>query len=195
MKDVCRSKGILLTPSSAHSPEQNGRAARKNRTLVEMTRAMLLDSGLDKKYWGDALLHANYLRNRAPTRSNGGEVTPFEFISGPKPDLSRIMPFGTVCFLHMSIRKKLDNKAVKCFYLGNTHNGYSVIETETGTRHKSAHVTFAPSGLIGEGHEDSDTDSENEKEESPKANNNQKDAPVIQEGAQEEAEETFFEPE
>ncbi len=33
MEDFCRQKGILLTPSSAHTPEQNGRAERKNRTL------------------------------------------------------------------------------------------------------------------------------------------------------------------
>ena len=45
------------------TPEQNGVAENFNRTIVEMVRAMLSDSGLAKKFWAEALSTACYLRN------------------------------------------------------------------------------------------------------------------------------------
>lgn len=48
-----KSSGIKHVTSSDYTPEQNGIAERKNRTIVEMMRAMLLDSGLDKNNTGD----------------------------------------------------------------------------------------------------------------------------------------------
>ena len=44
-------------------PEQNGVAERLNRTLVEIARSMLLDAKLPKKYWGEAVCTAVYLKN------------------------------------------------------------------------------------------------------------------------------------
>ena len=51
------------------TPEQNGVAERLNRTLVEKSRAMLIESNLPKSLWGYAILHANYIKNRMHTRS------------------------------------------------------------------------------------------------------------------------------
>ena len=73
MAAFCREKGILLTPSSAHTPEQNGLAERKNRTLVEMAKAMLLDAALPKTCWGMRLcmlLTFAIDRPRVPTGEN-----------------------------------------------------------------------------------------------------------------------------
>ena len=92
LKHFCNQNGIRLLTSSPYTPEQNGRAERKNRTLIEMAKSMLRDSGLEHKYWGDALLTATYLRNRSPTRANGGEKTPIEILSGERPNLKKIMP-------------------------------------------------------------------------------------------------------
>ena len=49
------------------TPEQNGVAEHLNRTLVEKTRAMLLESNLPKSLWGYAIQHANYIKNRTHT--------------------------------------------------------------------------------------------------------------------------------
>ncbi|GJW99610.1 putative ribonuclease H-like domain-containing protein [Tanacetum coccineum] len=46
MDDFCREKGIKREYSVARTPQQNGVAERKNRTLIEAARTMLADSKL-----------------------------------------------------------------------------------------------------------------------------------------------------
>ncbi|KAE8665844.1 Retrovirus-related Pol polyprotein from transposon TNT 1-94 [Hibiscus syriacus] len=50
-----------------NTPQQNGVAERMNRTLLERTRAMLRDAGLEKSFWAEAVNTACYLVNRAPS--------------------------------------------------------------------------------------------------------------------------------
>lgn len=49
----------------------NGVSERLNRTLVEKARSMLNASGLDRKFWSEAVMAANYLKNRSPTKAFG----------------------------------------------------------------------------------------------------------------------------
>ncbi len=67
MKDHCKKNGIRQEFTIPHNPEQNGMAERANRTLVEMTRCMLQDSGMKKQYWGEAIKTAAYIRNMVST--------------------------------------------------------------------------------------------------------------------------------
>jgi transposase InsO family protein len=92
MSEFCASKGILHQKTTAYSPQQNGIAERLNRTLLDRARAMLLESQLPLKYWGEAILTANYLRNRAPVKHHS--LTPFEAFYGTKPDISHVRVFG-----------------------------------------------------------------------------------------------------
>lgn len=71
-----KSKGIRVQYTAPFTPEQNGIAGRKNRTLVEMARCMLIDGKCEKQFWGEAVAMANYMQNRMPTK--GADVTPFE---------------------------------------------------------------------------------------------------------------------
>ena len=41
--DFCKEVGIKRKTKTAHTPEQNGVAERKNKTIVEAARAMLCD--------------------------------------------------------------------------------------------------------------------------------------------------------
>lgn len=50
LRNYLRSEGIKIQYTVKYTPEQNGVAERKNRTLVEMSRCMLIDAGLPKKY-------------------------------------------------------------------------------------------------------------------------------------------------
>lgn len=72
---------------------QNGIAERFNRTLLELARAMLFARGLPKFLWAEAVSHAAYLRNHAPTRALDG-MTPEEAWTGQKPDVSHLREFG-----------------------------------------------------------------------------------------------------
>ncbi|GJR29117.1 putative ribonuclease H-like domain-containing protein [Tanacetum coccineum] len=62
--DFNRSKGIKREYSNARTPQQNGVAERKNRTLIEAARTMLADSFLPKTFWAEAVSTACYVLNR-----------------------------------------------------------------------------------------------------------------------------------
>ena len=69
--------GIRHELTIPKTPEQNGVAERLNRTLVETTRAMLLDAKLPHMFWAEAISTAAYLRNRSPTSAVEG-TTPHQ---------------------------------------------------------------------------------------------------------------------
>ncbi|GJW12896.1 ribonuclease H-like domain-containing protein, partial [Tanacetum coccineum] len=66
--DFSRSKGIKREYSNARTPQQNGVAERKNRTLIEAARTMLTDSFLPNTFWAEAVSTTCYVLNR-PVRS------------------------------------------------------------------------------------------------------------------------------
>ena len=118
LKDFLISEGIKQEFTAPYTPQQNGVAERKNRSLVEMTRCMLVDSSLDKKYWGEAIHTANHLQNRLPTK--GSDVIPYTRWHNKIPDYSYLRTFGTTAYSHCpkELRKKLDNKARKLVFVG-----------------------------------------------------------------------------
>jgi len=51
------------------TPQQNGIAERKNRTLLDMVKSMMAHANLPISFWGDVLLTATYILNRVPSKS------------------------------------------------------------------------------------------------------------------------------
>lgn len=124
----CKKKGILVEWTVPYTPEQNGVSERMNRTLVEKTRAMLEDCGIDKRFWGQAVQTAAYLANRSPTSAVDVKKTPYELWESKKPDVSKLRAFGSKVFVHLlkEHRKKLDAKSWKGIFVGYSPNGYRV---------------------------------------------------------------------
>ncbi|RVW30939.1 Retrovirus-related Pol polyprotein from transposon TNT 1-94 [Vitis vinifera] len=60
--------GIIAQYTMPGSPDQNGVAERRNRTLLDMVRSMLSSSKLPKFLWTEALKTAVYILNRVPTK-------------------------------------------------------------------------------------------------------------------------------
>ena len=60
-------EGIIIETSAPYSPSQNGVAERFNRTLLELARATLISKDLPIFLWDEAVAHAAYLWNQAPT--------------------------------------------------------------------------------------------------------------------------------
>ncbi|GJS09917.1 retrovirus-related pol polyprotein from transposon TNT 1-94 [Tanacetum coccineum] len=60
MNQFCEMKGILRQFSVARTPQQNGVAERRNRTLIEFVRTMLADSKLPTTFWAEAVNTACY---------------------------------------------------------------------------------------------------------------------------------------
>ena len=63
-----KEKGVSQEFTPPWTPQANGVAERMNRTLHEMARSMMQDSGLAGGSWGEVFLTASYLRNRGPVR-------------------------------------------------------------------------------------------------------------------------------
>ena len=83
-KEFCEQNGIIHEVIAPYSPESNGIAERKNRTLKEMMNAMLVSSGLSSHMWGEAILSACHIQNKVPHKKTG--KTPYELWEGCKPN-------------------------------------------------------------------------------------------------------------
>jgi len=105
MDRILKNSDIQRRLTIPHTPEQNGVAERKNRTLIKMARCLLAQSGLPTHFWAEAVNTANYIRNRYISRSINGR-TPYELWKGEKPDISHLRSFGCkVFFLKKSPRE------------------------------------------------------------------------------------------
>ncbi|KAL3683514.1 hypothetical protein R1sor_001536 [Riccia sorocarpa] len=117
--NFCKDHGIRRQLTNSDTPQQNGVAERKNKTILERVRCMLLSSGLPKFLWGEAVLTACYLVNRSPTRSNLG-TTPYEKLTKEKPNLSNLRVFGCTSYIHIpeDQRTKLSPRSRRCYFVG-----------------------------------------------------------------------------
>ncbi|GJT95569.1 ribonuclease H-like domain-containing protein [Tanacetum coccineum] len=75
MNEFCEKKRILRQYSVARTPQQNRVAKRRNRTLIEAARTMLVDSKLPTTFWAEAVNTAYYVQNRVFIRPFGCSVT------------------------------------------------------------------------------------------------------------------------
>ena len=62
LANYLRSKGIKHETTVPHTPEQNGVAERKNRSLSEMANCMLIQANLELKFWAEAVMTSNYIQ-------------------------------------------------------------------------------------------------------------------------------------
>ena len=94
-------------------------AERKNRTLAEMARCMMIQSKLPPSFWAEAISTANYLRNRCTSQSIDGE-TPFKLWTGKRPTVTHLRPFGTkaLVFDKSQQRGKFEPNSKECILIG-----------------------------------------------------------------------------
>lgn len=119
-KALLTKNGIKHETSAPYSPHQNGTAERGWRTLYEMGRCMLLDSKLPDTLWNHAVQTAAYVRNRCYSRRT--KKTPYEMLTGKKPDMSRLQKFGSVCYAYTQEKGKLDSRCKQGLFVGYDKN-------------------------------------------------------------------------
>lgn len=141
-KSLLTRHGIKHELSAPHSPHQNGTAERNWRTLFDMARALLIESGLPKYLWTYALMTATHIRNRCYVQRI--KTTPYEMITGIKPNLSKLHIFGTLCYPFITGTKKLDPRCKRGYFIGYDRESpaYLVYYPETRTVMKHRLVTF-----------------------------------------------------
>ena len=151
MKQFLSFNGVVHQTSCVGTPQQNGIAERKNRDLLEKTRAIMFNANIPKKYWSQAVLTATYLINRLPSRVLNSK-SPLEVLKNRKIDLSHLKVFGCICYVHIqaNTRDKLDPRAVKCVFLGysSTQKGYKCFNPSTRKLMVSRDVKFDESSFF-----------------------------------------------
>ncbi|GJY98700.1 putative ribonuclease H-like domain-containing protein [Tanacetum coccineum] len=83
--------------SVARSPQQNGVIERRNRTLIEAARTMLIYAKAPLFLWAKAVATACYTQNRFIVRLRHGK-TPYELLHDKPLDLSFFYVFGALCY-------------------------------------------------------------------------------------------------
>lgn len=126
--------GVEMEPSVPYTHHQNGTAERTNRTvrdkasaimqemtvctqitniIVERGNELLRSGSIPEVLWPEAMAHAVYIKNRAPTKSHKYKKTPFEAKFGMKPNFSKIKIWGSRTFVtrpHIVRQREGDNK-------------------------------------------------------------------------------------
>jgi transposase InsO family protein len=142
-KDFTDSEGIRHEFTAPYTPEQNGRAEREIRTIVESARSMLYTRDVPLNLWADAINCAVYLLNRTSS-SQTPYISPFELWYGVKPSLGHVRVFGCEGFVHVpdQVRSKLEKKSNKMMLVGYEHNNYRMYDPLTKKIVISRNVIF-----------------------------------------------------
>nr|GEW39824.1 ribonuclease H-like domain-containing protein [Tanacetum cinerariifolium] len=132
--------------SVARTPQQNRVAERKNRTLIEAARIMLVDSKLPTTFWAESVNIACYVQNRVLVIKPHNK-TPYELFLGRKPALSFMRPFGCPVTILNTIDHlgKFDGKADEGFLVGYSTNSkaFKVFNSRTRIVEENMHVRFS----------------------------------------------------
>lgn len=88
-------------------------------TIMNMVRCMLAEKNLPKECYEEAVNWFVFVQNRSPTLIVK-DKTPEEVWSGRKPSIHFFRVFGCIGHVHVpkALRKKLDNRSIKCVLLG-----------------------------------------------------------------------------
>ncbi|KAI3697969.1 hypothetical protein L6452_31076 [Arctium lappa] len=112
LNTFCEEKGIERQYSAPRTPQQNGVAERRNRTLIEAARSLLADSKLPITFWAEAVNTACYVQNRVLVVKPKNK-TPYELLNKRKPFIGFFKPFGCPCTI-LNTKSHLESDNVKC---------------------------------------------------------------------------------
>nr|GFA43954.1 retrovirus-related Pol polyprotein from transposon TNT 1-94 [Tanacetum cinerariifolium] len=154
MNDFCSQKGIKREFSNARTPQQNGVAERRNRTLIEVARTMLADAKLSITFWAEVVNTACYVKNRVLVNKSHNK-TPYELFNGRSHAIGFLKPFG----YHVMILNTLDNlgkfeeKGDDGYFIGYSMSSkaFRVFNKRTRRVEENLHVEFLENKAIKKG--------------------------------------------
>jgi|GEM_PF-1698076 len=153
--------GAIQEMSGAENHEQNGVAERFIRTVKESMFSMLHEQRLPATLWPEALRFAVMVLNRTRLVEmpgvNGGPsriVTPYEYVSGRKADISNFHIFGSPCWPHIPAAMRVNwmpkTTTEACVYLGPcaTKKAHRVWSPADSKVIEAVHVQFQEYGAM-----------------------------------------------
>ncbi|KAJ9541715.1 hypothetical protein OSB04_028221 [Centaurea solstitialis] len=139
------SKGISQNFSSVRTPQQNGVAERRNRTLIEAARSMLIEADLPIQFWAEAVNTACYTQNMSLILKRF-KKTAYELIKGRNPNIEYFHIFGCNCYIKndRDALGKFDAKADDGFLVGYStiSKAYRVFNKRRQTIEETIDVKF-----------------------------------------------------
>nr|GEY88241.1 retrovirus-related Pol polyprotein from transposon TNT 1-94 [Tanacetum cinerariifolium] len=137
--------GISHQVSSVRTPQQNGVVERRNRTLVEAARTMLIFSHAPLFLWAEVIATAYFTQNSSIVHRRFNK-TPYKLINGRKPDISFLHVFRALCY-PMNNREDIEKLGAKgdiSFFIGYSADSraYRVYNRRTKKIMKTMNVTF-----------------------------------------------------
>nr|GEX71523.1 retrovirus-related Pol polyprotein from transposon TNT 1-94 [Tanacetum cinerariifolium] len=145
LKQYFDSVGISHQMSFIRTPQQNRVVERKNRTLVEAARTMLIFSRAPLFLWAKAIANACFTQNRSIIHRHFNK-TPYELINGKKPDISFLHVFGALCY-PKNDREDIGKLGAKCdigFFIGYSADScaYRIYNRRTKKMMETMNVSF-----------------------------------------------------
>nr|GEW21199.1 putative reverse transcriptase domain, ribonuclease H-like domain, aspartic peptidase domain protein [Tanacetum cinerariifolium] len=145
LNQLCGMKGIKREFSVPRTPQQNGIAERKNKTLIKAARTMLADSFLPIPFWAEAVNTTFYVQNRVLVTKPHNK-TPYELLHGRTPSIGFMRPFGYHVTILNTLNSlcKFDGKVDEGFLVGYfiSSKAFRVFNSRTRIVQESLHVNF-----------------------------------------------------
>ncbi|GJU64671.1 putative ribonuclease H-like domain-containing protein [Tanacetum coccineum] len=145
LREYYEKVGISHETSVARSPQQNGVVERRNRTLIEAARTMLIYAKAPLFLWAEAVATACYTQNRSMIRRRHGK-TPYELLHDKPPNLSYLYVFGALCYPMNDCENlgKLQPKADIGIFIGYapTKKAFRIYNRRTRRIIETIHVDF-----------------------------------------------------
>ncbi|GJY41010.1 retrovirus-related pol polyprotein from transposon TNT 1-94 [Tanacetum coccineum] len=145
LREYYEKVGISHETFVARSSQQNGVVERRNRTLIEAARTMLIYAKAPIFLWAEAVTAACYTQNRCIVRLHHGK-TSYELLHDKLPDLSFFHVFGALCYLTNDSENlgKLQPKADIGIFIGYapTKQAFRIYNRRTRRIIETIHVDF-----------------------------------------------------
>jgi len=116
--DFLLQRHISLETTGGYASFLNGKVERHHRTIAQMVRAMLLNSGLPSTLWCYAAEAAADIYRY--TYHSALQMTPYEAWYGTKPHINNLRVWGCYVYVRIPDPKKLDHRVTRGHYLGFT---------------------------------------------------------------------------
>ncbi|GJV13019.1 retrovirus-related pol polyprotein from transposon TNT 1-94 [Tanacetum coccineum] len=145
LREYYEKVGISHETSIARSPQQNGIVERRNRTLIEAARTMLIYAKALLFLWAEAIATTCYTQNRSIIRLRHGKI-PYERLHDKPPDSSFFHVFGALCYPTNDSENlgKLQPKADIGIFIGYapTKKAFRIYNRRTRRITETIHVDF-----------------------------------------------------
>nr|GEW42369.1 putative ribonuclease H-like domain-containing protein [Tanacetum cinerariifolium] len=145
LNQFCRMKGIKREFSVPRTPQQNGIAEKKNRTLIEAAKTMLADSLLPIPFWAEAVNTACYVQNRVLVTKPHNR-TLYELLHSKTPSIGFMRPFSCPVTILNTLDSlgKFNGKVDEGFLVGYSvsSKAFRVFSSRTRIVQETLHVNF-----------------------------------------------------